>query len=299
MIGFDDEPLLDQRHLLERQLHAEIAARHHHGIGHRHDLVEVVQRGRLLDLRDELDLRVAHEPAGLLDVLRPAHEREREIVYAGFHGVLYVLAILFRERGGGDLHAGQVHPFVRRQNAAVHHASPDPGGIDARHLDRQEPVVQQNARADARVRREAVVRRGQLVAPGLVLRRKDHLLARGQLARCREIAYPNPGTLQVEQHGDGHVRALRDAARRGDPPRPRLGGPMRRIDPEDIGASLKQGADRGLIAGRGPQGRDDLGAPDPRHPVGAVIHKCARSLKCGKLDRMRRALHGELIATLV
>ena len=45
--------LLHQRHLLERQLHAEVAAGHHDAVERVDDLVEVVDRLRLLDLGDD------------------------------------------------------------------------------------------------------------------------------------------------------------------------------------------------------------------------------------------------------
>ena len=47
-----DGALLHQRHLLERQLHAEVAARDHDAVEGQHDRLEVVDRLGLLDLGD-------------------------------------------------------------------------------------------------------------------------------------------------------------------------------------------------------------------------------------------------------
>ena len=45
-----DHPLLRQRHLLEGELHAQVAARHHGGGGDLEDGLEVLERQPLLDL---------------------------------------------------------------------------------------------------------------------------------------------------------------------------------------------------------------------------------------------------------
>src|SRR5204862_346633 len=126
VIRFADEPLLHQRHPLERQLDAEVTTRHHDGVGDRHNSVEVVQRGRLFDLGDQLDGR-RNKPSELFDILRTTDEREREVIHPDLHGILNVLPVLFGQRRRRHLHAGQIHPLVRRQNPAVDHPAADPG----------------------------------------------------------------------------------------------------------------------------------------------------------------------------
>ena len=49
----DDDLLLQEGHLLQRALHAEVAARDHEAVERLDELVEVVDRLRLLDLRDD------------------------------------------------------------------------------------------------------------------------------------------------------------------------------------------------------------------------------------------------------
>ena len=49
--------LLDERHFLERQLHAEITSRHHDGVRRVENSAEVLERGVLLDLGDQLHPR--------------------------------------------------------------------------------------------------------------------------------------------------------------------------------------------------------------------------------------------------
>ena len=65
-----DDQLLHDRHVLERQLDAEVAAGDHDAVEGVHDLVEVLDRLRLLDLGDdrEPDALLVHDRAHVLDV---------------------------------------------------------------------------------------------------------------------------------------------------------------------------------------------------------------------------------------
>ena len=73
---------LRDRHGLDRNLDAEVAARDHDAVGGGDDGVEFDQRLVLLDLGDDRHALVAfgHERLNALDVLGGAHERERDIV---------------------------------------------------------------------------------------------------------------------------------------------------------------------------------------------------------------------------
>ncbi len=282
VIRFADQPLLDERHLLERQLDAEVTTRHHHGIRHGYDLFEIVERSRLLDFRHEFR-GAAGEGAELLDVLGPADETQREVVDADLQGILHVLPILLGERRRRHLDPGEVHSLVGRQNTAVDDAAAHARSVDAGDLHRQQAVVQQDPGADAGVSGEAFVRRGQLIAPRDVLGGEHHLLTRRELPRRGQIADANARALEVEQDGDRQVHLLRDAPGGGDPLRTQLGGAVGRIDAQHVGSGLEQRADARLVPGRGSQGRDDLSAANRRAAVRSVIHKCTRLWRCGKL----------------
>ena len=72
-----DGALLDQRHVLERQLDAEVAAGDHHAVERVDDLAEVVDRLRLLDLGDDgqpLALLV-HDLVHVVEVGAPSGRR--------------------------------------------------------------------------------------------------------------------------------------------------------------------------------------------------------------------------------
>src|SRR5262249_10620287 len=98
------------------------------------DSFEVVERGRLLDLGDELHRR-RHQTAQLFDVLRTTHERERQIVHTDLHRVADVLLVLVGERRRGDLNAGQIHALVRGQDPAVDHSATHPRRVHPGYLD--------------------------------------------------------------------------------------------------------------------------------------------------------------------
>ena len=68
--GLVDHPLLQERHVLERALHPEVAAGHHERVERLDDLVEVVDRLRLLDLGDDRQHHafLAHDRAHVVDV---------------------------------------------------------------------------------------------------------------------------------------------------------------------------------------------------------------------------------------
>ena len=79
LVAERDDALLRDRHLLERQLDAEVAARDHHRVGRAHDALDVLERGVLLDLRDDEHL-LRNLRAQLGDVGGASHEAEREVL---------------------------------------------------------------------------------------------------------------------------------------------------------------------------------------------------------------------------
>ena len=104
-----DDPLLQVRDVLERAVDAEVAAGHHHGVGGRGDAGEVAERRGRLDLGDDLR-SVADDAAELLDVARPADERQGDVVGAGRGHRLGELEIL----GGRGV---QGEPLARQVDA--------------------------------------------------------------------------------------------------------------------------------------------------------------------------------------
>jgi len=159
---------------------------------------------------------------------------------------------------------------VRRERPPVHDARPHPRRLDPRHLHRQQPVVQQDARAHARVLGQLGVRRGQLVFARLAVGGKDDLLPGDELAGRLERADADARTLQVHQDGDRHPARLREPAHGGDPPAAHFGRPVRRVHAHHVDPGIDQGGDPLVRPGRGAQGGDDLGPAD--HDPSRVVH---------------------------
>ena len=115
------DALLYRRHLLGRQFHAEIPARHHHRVGQRHDLVEPFHCRWLLELGDD-ESAVADQRARLGHVVGALNERQRDPVGAQFQRQSQISPILRRERRQRQHHAWHVDPLAFRQIAAHRHA---------------------------------------------------------------------------------------------------------------------------------------------------------------------------------
>ena len=147
-----DDLLLHARHLLERHLEAEIAARDHHALRDPQDGVEVVDRGRTLDLGDER--RRAAGPlddlARTSDIFRRLHEAQRHEVHAEAQAELQVVDVFVGQRRRRQRHAGSVDALVPAERSAV-----DDDDLEARRgsaddLELDAPVVEQQAIARLR-----------------------------------------------------------------------------------------------------------------------------------------------------
>ena len=105
-------------HRLERHLHAEIAARHHDGVRQLHDLVDPLQRLRLLDLGHDAGAAL-DDLAGLGDVLGALDEGERHPVdVLRQHGV-EVAPVLVGERARADQRVGQADALAVGELSAL------------------------------------------------------------------------------------------------------------------------------------------------------------------------------------
>jgi hypothetical protein len=95
--GLADDLLLDVRHVLERHVDAEVAARDHHRVDLGQDARQVVDDLVPLELGDDGQVGggfVPQELAHLVDIGRRAHERDRDVVDPVAQPEVQVLAIL-------------------------------------------------------------------------------------------------------------------------------------------------------------------------------------------------------------
>ena len=105
--------LLQPRHLLERHLDPEVAARHHQCIGELQDLAEPMHGLRLLDLGHDGGA-AARDLLRLGDVFRALDEGERHPVDAGVERSIEIGAVLLRQRRERHRRVGKAYAFAVR-----------------------------------------------------------------------------------------------------------------------------------------------------------------------------------------
>ena len=136
--------LLQAGNLLHRQFDAEVAARHHQGVGDVENPGEVLDRLGLFHLRHHRGA-AAGDLLGLGDVVGPLDERQRDPVGAGVEAGFEIGMVLAGQRRKSEHGVGHAHALARRQLAADLDAGERPL---RRHLDRDEPdlaVIEQQA----------------------------------------------------------------------------------------------------------------------------------------------------------
>jgi hypothetical protein len=107
----------------------EVAAGDHEPVERLDDLVEVVDRLRLLDLGEDgqAGARLVHDLVHALDVLGRAHERQRDHVGPQGQAEAQVVLVLLRQGGHADADAGQGQALVVRDRTALGDEQPHVG----------------------------------------------------------------------------------------------------------------------------------------------------------------------------
>ena len=112
-----DHLLLDARHVLRRQFHAEIAARHHHPVGKREYFVQTLDGGGLFQLGHDGG-PPADDLARRGDVVGTLHEAESDPVDAEGQGEFEIVAVLFGKGRDRQHDVRDVDPFMVAQPPA-------------------------------------------------------------------------------------------------------------------------------------------------------------------------------------
>ena len=259
MIRELDDLLLRNRHFLERELDAEVAARHHHAVGRAHDALDVLQRRVLLDLRDDED-RLGHQRAQLGDVGRAAHEAQREVVELLLDGERGVGAILLRDGRRGHVHAGKVDALVALDLATVHDARGDPRRIYVQHDELDEAIVHEYAITDVDVGRQRLVGNRHLVGPRLILRTEHDIRTLLEESRRGQRTDANSRPLQVAENGHRPAVLRRELAHDADGAGVLLVRAVREVDTGDVQARVHEAVDRLAAGRRGTERAHDLRA---------------------------------------
>ena len=205
-----DDLLLNQRHLLGADLDAEVATRHHHGVGGLDDRAHVGERLGLLELGDDAGGRArrVNPLAQATHVADRAHERQRHEVDAELERESEILHVLLRQRRHRNRHARDVDALLRADLAADEHATGRLARRDALDAKPDEPVVDHDIVARLEGIADRRRRHGQIRRRGARVSGERHLLPRSDLDGRGEIADPHLRSLEVGDQGEGPAGPL-------------------------------------------------------------------------------------------
>jgi hypothetical protein len=251
--------LLQARNFLDRHFHAEIAAPDHDGVGKVDDVIEMLQRRRLLDLGHDRGA-AAGELARLGDVLRTLDEGERDPADAERHGVVNVGAVLLGHGAEGKHGVGKADALAAAEQPRGHDLGVD---ADVARLDDAQPelaVVEQERMAGLHGREDLRMRQVHAAetADRFAADEAQHV-AFVELDRARlELADAELGALQIDQDADGpRELGLQFAHDRVNVAQALMRG-MTHVHAEHVGARLEQAPHGFFVVGGRPERCDDL-----------------------------------------
>mmetsp|Transcript_21396 Transcript_21396/g.82952 ORF Transcript_21396/g.82952 Transcript_21396/m.82952 type:complete len:753 (-) Transcript_21396:250-2508(-) len=260
------DALLNAGHALGRQLDAQVAARHHHGIGALCDGLELFDRRRFLELGHDGRAAADQRPR-LGHVFGPLHERQRDPVRTEVERQGQVAPVLCGQCADGQQHAGHVDALAIGQLAADHHAGI--GEVRAAAFDDQPQlaIVEQQfgarrqGREDFRVRQADAARVTRRIAEF-----EPERLRFGQRDRALgERAHTQLRALQVGQDADRTADLTLELAQDREALTMRRRVAMAEVQAKDIDTSGEQPVDRVLVGTGRAEGGDDLGVAVTAH----------------------------------
>ena len=269
-----DDLLLDQRHVLQRHVHAQVPARDHHRVDRFEDAGKVGDRLVALELGDERDPRAERREivTDLGDVGRRADERHGHEVDAVLDAEAKVLAVLVRQARRRERDARERDALVVADAPAHDHAADDllrRGPLDA---ELEHPVVHPDLVAGPDVREVlGVVQRGALgrALHGTRAQRErpvgDEVHATP--ARRAEGAEADLRPLEVLEDRHGPAPARLALADQPDGRRVLVGAAVREVDARDVHARRDEPIEGVRAAAGRAERADDLGPPHRGYPA--------------------------------
>ncbi len=143
--GFPEQDFLDERHVGEGQVHAQVAAGDHHAVRDRGDLVEGVDRGARLDLGHQQRAFGREQRAEGLDVVGRAHERLGDQVHPQLQRKGNAFAVRVRDGGTDQSLAGHVDAGLGPDHPSAYDLGGDRVIVDAGHSELGRAVGQQDS----------------------------------------------------------------------------------------------------------------------------------------------------------
>ena len=258
---------LRARHALERHLEPEVAARHHHRVARGENLVQVLDRLRALELRDERHVRAArfgHQLPRLSQIRLRLHEADCDHVDAERQAEAQIVGVLRRDGRHRQRHAGRRDAFVLADGAAFDDDGVNLLAVGADDPELDEPVGEEQSIAGTDILREAGERCRQPARFAWRIARRNHQLV-ARLDDDRLAAFDRAGAdfrpAEILKDRHDSPRALCRGADAREGCRLRLLRAVREVEAEDVGAGGDQRVEHAVGLARRPDGGDDLRVP--------------------------------------
>ena len=261
-----DDLLLQAGQFGVADLHAQVAARHHHHVRGAGDFNEVFDGLGAFDLGDQEGVGAGglRQRAGLVHVGRGAAEGHGQEVHAQASSNRDVLLVLVGERAQRQAAAEAVEALAVGQRAVGEHAGADAVAFDRQHFDRHQAVVEQQ-----RVARMHVVDQAQVADADLagVTRRRVGTAQQVELVAgdqrhlaTGELFDADLRALQVGQDADFAALFGRGFAHRRHPRRVLFGRAVGEVQAHHVDAGAHQAGKHARCVGGRAEGGEDLGA---------------------------------------
>jgi hypothetical protein len=265
-----------------------VTARHHHAVRHLEDGLQVFDRLRLFELRDDpgLGAQIRHTALYQPHVVGGSNKGNRDQVGAIPDGELQVDLVFGGQRRNTNGDARKIDPFKFAQNPAVQHLAFNIGAANAGYAQFDQAIGKQNARAFRHILRKCRKRGGDHGrGPGHIPRSDGQELT-GFQRDGEPVAKPsgaNFGPLQVGQDADRLFFLESDLADHLDQLELFRMRAVGEIQPGDVETGMHQFTEKMFcVAGRSQRG-DNFRTPRPVKRKGS-LHSCSRSPLC---DRSR------------
>ena len=248
--------------MLKGHLDPEISAGNHEAVEGLHDLLESVDRLRLLDLGDDRNPSslFVHDFRDGGEVVTRSYERQRDHVGAYAQAPTQVVDVLLAHGGHRQRRARHVDPLVVGDRAAFDHHRVDPWTINRDDLKADAAVVDQNSQARMDVAGQAGVRRrSKHLATGNVFGGDRELSAGSQCDRpAGEPAKPDLRALQVDHDADSSAAGVGCRTHQLVDLLVIVVRAMAEVQPCDVHARIDESSNGLRRVGRRPQSADDL-----------------------------------------
>ena len=257
-----NQHLLNHRHLLQRNLHAQIAARHHDAVAHAQNFVDVLHALHVFNLGDDGDICAslgAENLAHIQNILRAAREGGGHKIHAVAHAKGDVLPILLAQVGHAQLHIRHVNALAVGDYAVVVHRAYDLAGGKAAHRHAHQAVVDEDGGSLMDIARQLGIGDGgalRVAHNALGAQRKGLPLHQLHLAVFKRFQ-ADFRALGIQHNGNGQVQLLADGLDAVDVMQMRFVRAMGKVQPGHIHAGEDQlPQDRILLGGRAQRAYD-------------------------------------------